>query len=59
MKKPELCRYQLYVGKDPKYPNKPNPFENDLDKFGYDVSIICKTHSVPSDKLGITRERLH
>ena len=50
---------QLYVGKDPRYPNKPNPFENDLDKFGYDVSIICKTHSVPSDKLGITRERLH
>ena len=50
---------QLYVGKDPRYPNKPNPYENDLDKFGYDVSIICKTHSVPSDKVGITRERLY
>ena len=49
---------QLYVGKDPRYPNKPNPYENDLDKFGYDVSIICKTHAVPSDKVGITRERL-
>jgi hypothetical protein len=49
---------QLFVGKDPRYPNKPNPYENDLDKFGYDVSIICKTHSVPSDKVGISRERL-
>tara|TARA_Y100000592_G_scaffold62975_1_gene98232 strand:+ start:1289 stop:1801 length:513 start_codon:yes stop_codon:yes gene_type:complete len=54
----DVVSNQLYVGKDPRYPNKPNPFENDLDKFGYDVSIICKTHSVPSDKVGISRERL-
>lgn len=54
----DIVTNQLFVGKDPRYPNKPNPFENDLDKFGYDVSIICKTHSVPSDKVGITRERL-
>ena len=54
----DVVSNQLYVGKDPRYPNKPNPYENDLDKFGYDVSIICKTHSVPSDKVGISRERL-
>lgn len=54
----DVITNQLFVGKDPRYPNKPNPFENDLDKFGYDVSIICKTHSVPSDKVGISRERL-
>ena len=49
---------QLFVGKDPKYPNAPNPIETDLANFGYDVSFICKTHYVPADKLGITRERL-
>ena len=54
----DVITNQLFVGKDPRYPNKPNPFENDLDKFGYDVSIICKTHSVPSNKVGISRERL-
>ena len=54
----DVVTNQLFVGKDPRYPNKPNPYENDLDKFGYDVSIICKTHSVPSDKVGISRERL-
>ena len=54
----DVVTNQLFVGKDPRYPNKPNPYEIDLDKFGYDVSIICKTHSVPSDKVGISRERL-
>ena len=54
----DVINNQLFVGKDTRYPNKPNTYENDLDKFGYDVSIICKTHSVPSDKVGISRERL-
>ena len=49
---------QLFVGKDPLYPNAPNPIETDLANFGYDVSFICKTHYVPADKVGITRERL-
>jgi len=49
---------QYFVGKNPDYPNHPNPYEDDLERFGYNVSILCETHSVPSDKLGITRERL-
>jgi len=49
---------QYFVGKNPDYPNVPNPLEDDLDKFGYNVSIICKTHYMPADKLGITQERL-
>tara|TARA_R110001592_G_scaffold3815_6_gene21792 strand:+ start:1999 stop:2511 length:513 start_codon:yes stop_codon:yes gene_type:complete len=49
---------QYYMGKNPDYPNSPNPLNPDLDKFGYNVSIICQTHYVPADKVGITRERL-
>ena len=54
----DIIENQLFVGKDPKYPNAPNPIETDLANFGYDVSFICKTHYVPADKVGITRERL-
>ena len=43
---------QLFVGKDPDY-----AYSEGLDQFGYDVSIICQTHYVPADKLGITKER--
>ena len=49
---------QYFMGKNPDYPNSPNPLNPDLDKFGYNVSIICQTHYVPADKVGITRERL-
>jgi hypothetical protein len=49
---------QYYMGKNPDYPNSPNPLNPDLDQFGYNVSIICQTHYVPADKVGITRERL-
>ena len=49
---------QYYMGKNPDYPNSPNPLNPDLDEFGYNVSIICQTHYVPADKVGITRERL-
>ena len=63
--------YQLFVGKDPDYPfddstgqNVPaaplniNPLpETDLNRFGYNVSVICQTHYVPADKVQITLER--
>ncbi len=47
---------QYFVGKNPDYGN--NPLEYDLSNFGYNVTIICKTHYVPADRLGITQERL-
>ena len=47
-----------FVGKNPDYPNNPNPLENDLSYFGWNQQIICKTHYIPSDKVGITLERL-
>ena len=63
--------YQLFVGKDPDYPfddstgqNVPaaplniNPLpETDLNRFGYNVSVICQTHYIPADKVQITLER--
>jgi hypothetical protein len=49
---------QLFVGKDPAYPNETNPLNPGLSDFGYNVSTVVKAHVVPADKLGISRERL-
>jgi hypothetical protein len=49
---------QLFVGKDPSYPNETNPLNPGLSDFGYNVSTVVKAHVVPADKLGISRERL-
>ena len=52
---------QYFVGKDPAYDFKDdngiNPLESDLDRFGYNVSVICETHYVPADKVQIQLER--
>jgi len=49
---------QYFIGKNPDYPYNTNPLNPGLDQFGYNVSIICKTHVLPSDYPGITKERL-
>lgn len=63
---------QYFVGKDPDYPNSPQPnnpagatyplpsplWNPGLDEFGYNVSIICQTTYIPADKVGITLERM-
>jgi hypothetical protein len=63
---------QYFVGKDPDYPNSPQPsnpagatyplpsplWNPGLDEFGYNISIICQTAYVPADKVGITLERM-
>jgi len=49
---------QYLFGKNPDYPNDPNPLNPNLEMFGSNYSIICDTHYVPADKLGITKERL-
>ena len=50
---------QYFVGKNPDYDykddNGDNPLgNNELDQFGYSVSIICNTHYTPADKLAIS-----
>jgi hypothetical protein len=54
----EVIDNQLFVGKNPMYTNSPNPLNNALDKFGYSVSIICKTNYVSADKVNITKTRI-
>lgn len=53
---------QFFVGKNPDYPyldsNNNNPYETDLGNFGYNVSVICRTHYVPGDRINLTRTRL-
>jgi len=49
---------QYFAGKNPQYPNSPNTLNPGLDEFGSSISIVCQTHQVPADKVGITRERL-
>jgi len=48
---------QYFTGKNPEYPNSPNPLNPGLDKFGSSISVICETHYEPADKFGITLER--
>tara|TARA_R110000823_G_scaffold286316_3_gene404632 strand:- start:914 stop:1495 length:582 start_codon:yes stop_codon:yes gene_type:complete len=50
---------QYFMGKNPDYPNNINPINPGLEDFGSSISIICKTHYVPADKLGISQERLY
>lgn len=49
---------QYFAGKNPDYPNNPNPLNPGLENFGANLSVICNTIYVPGDVLGITRERL-
>ena len=49
---------QYFFGKNPDYPNAPNPLNPGLENFGANLSTICNTIYVPGDQLGITKERL-
>jgi hypothetical protein len=43
---------QYFVGKIPEY-----SYSEGLQNYGSSISVICNTHLVPADKLGITIER--
>jgi hypothetical protein len=48
---------QYFIGKDPAHPYATNPLNPGLEDFGYNVSVICKTHLIPADLVNITKER--
>ena len=48
----------FFAGKDPEFPNSINPLNPGLDQFGYNISIVCECHYVPSDKLNLIKSRL-
>lgn len=54
----KIIANQYITGKDNLYPNAGNPLNPELDKFGSNYSIVCETHYVPGDKLGIDQVRL-
>lgn len=43
---------QYFVGKIPEY-----AYSEGLQNYGSSISVICSTHLVPADKLGISIER--
>jgi len=49
---------QFFAGKDPDYPYNVNPLNPGLEKFGYNVSIICECHYVPGDRINLQPTRL-
>ena len=49
---------QFFVGKDPDFPYNENPLNPGLENFGYNVSVVCSCHYVPTDKVNIIRTRL-
>jgi hypothetical protein len=49
---------QFFVGKNPDYPNNINPLNPGLENFGTNLSIICKAHYTPADRVQITKERI-
>ena len=52
---------QLFVGKDPEYPNYDgngiNPTNPGLENFGYNTSVVDKTHYAPQDRINIINAR--
>lgn len=44
---------QYFVGKIPEY-----SYSDGLDNYGSSISLVCSTHLVPADKLGISIERM-
>jgi len=53
---------QYFVGKDPRYSNTDstgtNPLETGLEDFGTSLSLICNTHYVPADRIGLDKQRI-
>jgi hypothetical protein len=50
---------QYFTGKNPDYNYDANPINPRLEDFGRDMSIICKTHYTPVDKVQIEKGRIN
>ena len=46
---------QYFMGKDPDYNYAENPINPGLENFGSDLSIICKTHYTPVNKVQLEK----
>jgi len=50
---------QYFMGKNSDYNYNPNPINPGLENFGESISIICKTHYTPADKVQIEKARIN
>ena len=50
---------QYFMGKDPQYNYGENPINPRLEDFGRDMSIICKAHYQPADKVQLEKARIN
>ena len=55
----DIVGNQYFVGKDPDYNYAVNPINPGLENFGSDLSIVCKTHYTPVDKVQIEKGRIN
>ncbi len=55
----DIVANQYFVGKDPDYDYAENPINPGLQNFGSDLSIICKTHYTPVDKVQLEKGRIN
>jgi hypothetical protein len=57
-----LVSNQLFVGKDPEYPNYDsngsNPLNPGLQNFGYNTSVVFTTHYAPANRINIIKSNL-
>ena len=45
---------QYWSGKNPTYPNEPNPLNPGLGDFGANISTLCECYYIPADKVAIS-----
>ena len=55
----DIIGNQYFMGKNPDYPYDTNPINPGLENFGSNISIICKTHYTPADKVQIEKARIN
>lgn len=57
-----LVSNQLFVGKDPEYPNydsnSNNPLNPGLQNFGYNTSVVVTTHYASAERINIIKSRM-
>ena len=51
----DIIANQFFMGKDPRYGYEENPINPGLENFGSNLSVICKAHYSPVNKLQIEK----
>ena len=51
----DIISNQFFMGKDPDYTYNENPINPGLENFGSDLSVICKTHYTPVNKVQLQK----